>query len=101
MWDKVDFNTKLLLDVNNLTLIQETKHSQAFSVVRIFTPPTNLSIGDTDKPLIHQLVPGWVPGLTLHDVALSCFIGQGDGRHLTEEGKCELFLTDEQDSSVV
>lgn len=36
--------------------------------------PTDLPIGDTDEPLVHQLVPEWVPRLTLHDVALGRFI---------------------------
>lgn len=52
--------------------------------VKLFIPPTDLSVGDADKPLIHQLVSEWVPGLTLHDVALSCFISQGDSWHLRE-----------------
>ncbi len=43
---------------------------------------TDLSVGYADEPLIHQLVCFGVSGLSLHDVALSCFISQGDGRDL-------------------
>lgn len=42
--------------------------------IHLVEPPTNLSVSDTDEPLVHQLVPEWVPRLTLHDVALGRFI---------------------------
>lgn len=41
---------------------------------KLVQQPTNLSVGDTDEPLVHQLVPERVPRLTLHDVALGRFI---------------------------
>lgn len=47
--------------------------------------PTNLSVCDADESLVDQFVPQWVPGLTLHDVTLCCFIGQRDGRNLGEK----------------
>lgn len=43
---------------------------------------TNLSIGHTDQPLVHEFVRLGVPGLPLHDVALSLLISQGDGGNL-------------------
>ncbi len=45
-------------------------------------PFTDLSVGYADEPLIDQLVCFGVSGLSLHDVALGCFISQGDGRDL-------------------
>lgn len=43
---------------------------------------TDLSVGYADEPLIHQFVCFGVSGLSLHDVALSFFISQGDGGDL-------------------
>lgn len=37
---------------------------------------TNLPIGHADEPLIDQLVSAWIPGLSLHDVALSSLVRQ-------------------------
>lgn len=83
--DKVDSNRKLLSSDRDQTSIQIKDNSQPGSAVTISISPTDLSIGDADKPLIHQLVPEWVPGLTLHDVALSCFVSQRDSWHLRDE----------------
>lgn len=49
---------------------------------------TNLSIGNADETLINQLVSQRVTGLAFHDVALCCFIGQGDGRNLVKQTDC-------------
>ena len=46
---------------------------------------TDLSVGYADEPLVHQFVCFGVPGLSLHDVALSCFVSQGDGRDLGDK----------------
>ena len=46
---------------------------------------TNLAIGYADEPLVHQFVCFRVSGLPLHDVTLSCFISQGDGRDLGDK----------------
>ncbi|KAF3857443.1 hypothetical protein F7725_009302 [Dissostichus mawsoni] len=45
---------------------------------------TNLSVGYTDEPFIYKFICFGVSGLSLHDVALSFFISQGDGRYLGE-----------------
>ena len=45
---------------------------------------TDLSVGYTNKPFIDQFVCFGVSGLSLHDVALSCFISQGDGGNLDD-----------------
>lgn len=39
---------------------------------------TNLTVGYANEPLVHQFVSFGVSGLSLHDVVLSFFIGQGD-----------------------
>ena len=44
---------------------------------------TDLSVGYTNEPLVHQFICFGVSGLSLHDVALGCFISQGDGRDLS------------------
>lgn len=61
-----------------------TVYSKCHKLLRI-NVPTNLSIGNTDESLIDQFVPQWVPGLSLHDVALCCFISKRDGWYLEEE----------------
>lgn len=43
---------------------------------------TDLSVCYADEPLVHQFVCFGVSGLSLHDVALSCFISQRDGGDL-------------------
>ena len=45
---------------------------------------TNLSVGHADQPLVHEFVCLGVSGLSLHDVALSLLISQGDSRDLKE-----------------
>jgi hypothetical protein len=43
---------------------------------------TKLTIGHTNESLVHQSVCFGVPWLSLHDVVLSLFIGQGDSGDL-------------------
>lgn len=54
---------------------------------------TYLTIGYANQPLIHKFVRLRVSGLTLHDVTLSSFIGQWDGRNL-EDKRRKTFMQD-------
>lgn len=46
---------------------------------------TNLAVGYANESLIYKFVSLGVSGLTLHDVTLSSFIGQWNGRNLKDK----------------
>lgn len=50
---------------------------------------TDLPVGHADQPFVHKLVRFGVSGLSLHDVALSLLVRQGDGRNLGRRGERE------------
>lgn len=58
--------------------LRQTPPLQILEICRL----TNLSVGHADQPLIHEFVCLGVSRLSLHDVALSLLISQGDGRDL-------------------
>lgn len=62
---------------------------------------TNLSVGHADQPLIHKFVRLGVSGLSLHDVALSLLISQGDGGDLGGRGEKGFKVTKYQKADTV
>ncbi len=72
----------------------EEKESKLLVLVRFkLCVLTDLPVGDADEPLVHQFVCFGVSGLPLHDVALGCFVSQGDGGDLGGGTKHRSFLS--------